>query len=260
MQIATWNVNGIRARLEYVLDWLKERQPDIVGLQELKAEESNFPFETFAEAGYHAVIHGQKAWNGVAVLSREQAEVKQSGLPGQEELGARLITATVSGLDFISVYCPNGKSVEHPDFQRKLGWFESLARYLETNFSPLDNQSLAVVGDYNICPSGLDSWDEEQLRGSIFHTDEERSCIEALTSLGLTDLFRSRYPEEEKLFSWWDYRGGAFYKNQGLRIDLLMGSPALLERVTDVYTDRDFRKKRNDQTPSDHAPVIAVLK
>ncbi len=155
MQIATWNVNGIRARLEYVLDWLKERQPDIVGLQELKAEEGNFPFETFAEAGYYAVIHGQKAWNGVAVLSREQAEVKQSGLPGQEELGARLITATVSGLDFISVYCPNGKSVEHPDFQRKLGWFESLVRYLETNFSPWTTGAWLLSAITTSVPPGL---------------------------------------------------------------------------------------------------------
>lgn len=259
MQIATWNVNGIRARLEYVLYWLRERQPDIVGLQELKSAEDNFPFDAFEKAGYSAVIHGQKAWNGVAVLSRLPAEIKQAGLPGQKEQGARLITANVSGLDFISVYCPNGKSVDHPDFKMKLSWFESLAEYIEMNFSPVEKHSLAIVGDYNICPSGLDSWNEELLKGSIFHTNEERSCIKALTSLGLTDLFRSRYPEE-KLFSWWDYRGGSFYKNQGLRIDLLMGSPALLERVTDVYTDRDFRKKRNDQTPSDHAPVIAVLK
>jgi exodeoxyribonuclease-3 len=259
MQIATWNVNGVRARLEFILDWLRERKPDVVGLQELKAEEDNFPFEAFEEAGYSAVIHGQKAWNGVAVLSKLPAEIKQAGLPGQEDSGARMITASVSGLDFISVYCPNGKSVEHPDFKKKLGWFASLEDYIETNFSPVDKQRLVIAGDYNICPSGLDSWNEELLQGSIFHTDEERDCIRALTSMGLTDLFRSRYPEE-KLFSWWDYRGGSFYKNQGLRIDLLMGSPALLERVTDVYTDRDFRKKRNDQTPSDHAPVIAVLK
>ena len=258
MQIATWNVNGVRARLEYILDWLRERKPDVVGLQELKAEEDNFPFDAFEEAGYSAVIHGQKAWNGVAVLSKLPAEIKQAGLPGQEENGARMITVSVSDLDFISVYCPNGKSVDHPDFEMKLAWFASLAEYLDANFSPLDQKSLALVGDYNICPSPLDTWDEELLNGTIFHTDAERDCINQLKALGLADLFRSKYPEE-RLFSWWDYRGGSFYKNQGLRIDLMLGSPALRERVTDVYTDRDFRKKRNDQTPSDHAPVIAVI-
>ena len=259
MLIATWNINGIRARLEYVLDWLKERQPDIVGLQELKAIEENFPFEALEEAGYKSVIHGQKAWNGVAVLSREPAEVLRRGLPGQEEAGARLIAVRVSGLDFISVYCPNGKSTDHPDFPRKLEWFSSLAEYLENPVSELDPDNLVVTGDFNICPAPLDTWNEEMLAGSIFHTEEERSCIARLKNLGLTDLFRQVYPDDQK-FSWWDYRGGSFYKNQGLRIDLVLGSHSLQERLKDVYTDRDFRKKRNDQTPSDHAPVIAEFK
>ncbi len=258
MQIATWNVNGVRARLEYILDWLSERQPDVVGLQELKATEENFPFKAFEEAGYSVVIHGQKAWNGVAILSKIPAEVVQTGLPGQETAGARLIAARIEQLDFISVYCPNGKSVGHPDFKMKLNWFKSLAEFLEKTFSPVDQNNLVLVGDYNICPSALDTWDEELNKGSIFHTDAERDKIKLLKSLGLTDLFRFKYPEEQ-LFSWWDYRGGSFYKNQGLRIDLLLGSPALRERVTHVYTDRDFRKKRYDQTPSDHAPVIAEL-
>ena len=256
MLIATWNVNGIRARLEYILDWLNERKPDIVGLQELKAIDENFPYAALEEAGYKSSIHGQKAWNGVAVLSREPAEILQKGLPGQEKAGARFIAARVSGLDFISVYCPNGKSTDHPDFPRKLEWFNSLAEFLADPSSPLDPDNMVVTGDFNICPSALDTWNEESLKGSIFHTDEERQCIEKLKDLELTDLFRSLYPDEQK-FSWWDYRGGSFYKNQGLRIDLMLGSTALLNRVNEVYTDRDFRKKRNDQTPSDHAPVIA---
>jgi exodeoxyribonuclease III len=258
MRIATWNVNGVRARTGFILDWLKERQPDVVGLQELKATEENFPFKEFADAGYSAVIHGQKAWNGVAILSKSPAEVIQVGLPGQETAGSRMIAARIEEVNFISVYCPNGKSVDHPDFSMKLNWFQTLADYLEKNFAPIGQGNLVLVGDLNICPSALDTWDEESHQGCIFHTDLERDKIILLKSLGLTDLFRFKYPEE-KLFSWWDYRGGSFYKNQGLRIDLLLGSPALRERVTHVYTDRDFRKKRADLTPSDHAPVIAEL-
>jgi len=256
MLIATWNVNGIRARLDYVLDWLEERQPDIVALQELKSIDENFPYEALREAGYKSEIHGQKAWNGVAVLSREPAFVLKKGLPGQDDSGARLIAVRVSGIDFISIYCPNGKSTDHPDFPRKLDWFASLAEFLENPSHELDHENLIVTGDFNICPSALDTWNEEMLYGSIFHTDEERSCIDRLKALGLSDLFRFLYPDEQK-FSWWDYRGGSFYKNQGLRIDLILGSHSLKKRLKEIYTDRDFRKKRNDQTPSDHAPVIA---
>ena len=258
MLVATWNVNGVRARLEYILDWLKTRQPDVVGLQELKTTEDTFPFEVFAEAGYHAAVHGQKAWNGVAVLSREPAEIIQAGLPGTEISGSRLIAVRVSGLDFVSVYCPNGKATSHPDFQLKLDWFAALAEYLEAPSGPLDPDRMLVAGDYNICPEPIDSWNETVLQGTIFHTEEERSCINRLNALGLEDLFRFKYPKEQK-FSWWDYRGGAFYKNQGLRIDLILASPSIRDKVTEVYTDRDFRKKREGQTPSDHAPVIAVL-
>jgi len=258
MIVATWNVNGVRARLEYILDWLGTRQPDLVALQELKASEDSFPFDAFSDAGYGALIHGQKAWNGVAVLSRTPAELIQAGLPGREEDGARMIAVRAESLDFISVYCPNGKSTGHPDFPRKLEWFDTLAEYLSEAFHPIGRHQLVITGDYNICPSPLDTWDEDLLRDTIFHTGAERDRIGRLAALGLDDLFRSLYPEE-RAFSWWDYRGGSFYRNQGLRIDLMLGSAPVRARVKRVYTDRDFRKKRGEETPSDHAPVIAVL-
>ena len=127
MRIATWNVNGLRARLEYILMWLNDRQPDVVGLQELKVTDEDFPHEPFIEAGYQVATHGQKSWNGVAILSRRPFELTQRGLPGQNDFGARLISADIDGLDFTTVYCPNGKDVAHADYPRKLRWFDDLA-------------------------------------------------------------------------------------------------------------------------------------
>ena len=254
MRIATWNVNGLRARLDFVLHWLRARQPDVVGLQELKLTEDLFPYLELKAEGYEAVTHAQKAWNGVAILSREKATVTQSGLPGQEEFGARLITATVADLSFTTVYCPNGKNIDHDDFPRKLAWFDSLARHLRDQ--PLE--AAVLCGDFNICPAPADSWGEAQMAGRIFHTIEERGRFEALLGAGLIDLYRDLHPDGGA-FSWWDYRAGAFHRNQGLRIDFLLGSPAVRQRLLKVETDRDYRKKKDGLTASDHAPVIADL-
>jgi exodeoxyribonuclease-3 len=254
MRIATWNINGLRARLDYVLHWLRSRQPDVVGLQELKLEDDQFPAMSFEAEGYKAVTHGQKAWNGVAILSREPAEVLQTGLPEQDAMGARLITARVAGLDFTTVYVPNGKSVDHDDYPRKLDWLDQLvAHWADTQ--PADSNAV-LCGDFNLCPAPIDSWKEDPAR--IFHTDKERAVFTRLVDTGLIDLFRDRYPDEQK-FSWWDYRMGAFHRNMGLRIDLILGTKAVRDRVTDVWTDRDYRKKQDGLTASDHAPVIADL-
>ncbi|MEE2678312.1 MAG: exodeoxyribonuclease III, partial [Myxococcota bacterium] len=142
MRIATWNVNGLRARLEFALAWLRERKPDVVGLQEIKLTDDIFPHDAFAELGYRAVSHGQKSWNGVAILAREAPEVICQGLPGQEDFGARLLTARVGGLDFTTVYVPNGKQIEHDDFPRKLAWLETLASFLA---SELRTERPAIV-------------------------------------------------------------------------------------------------------------------
>src|SRR5262245_10985613 len=136
MRIATWNINGLRARLEFLMLWLRERRPDLVGLQEIKLEDGQFPHVLFEAEGYRAVVHGQKAWNGVAILSRLPVSVTQKGLPGQEELGARLITADAEGVSFTTVYCPNGKAIDHPDFPRKLAWLEALASHMKSLHRP----------------------------------------------------------------------------------------------------------------------------
>ncbi len=256
MRIATWNVNGIRARLDYVRHWLRARQPDVVGLQELKLPDEKFPHEELEAEGYQAVTHGQKAWNGVAVLSRESAEVEQRGLPGQEELGARLITARVGGLTFTTIYCPNGKHLAHDDYQRKLDWLDDLASHLAERHRP--QEPTVLCGDFNVCPAALDSWNEEHFGGGIFHTVEERARFRRLLDWGLVDVFREKFPDQQT-FSWWDYRAGAFHRNMGLRIDFLLATAPVMARVRHVETDRDYRKKKDGLTASDHAPVIVDL-
>lgn len=257
MRIATWNVNGLRARLDFVCLWLEARQPDVVGLQELKLETDAFPHERFAELGYVAAVHGQKSWNGVAVLSRETAEVQQAGLPGQEAFGARLLDVNVAGLRFVTLYCPNGKSLDHDDFPQKLAWFDALAAWVAANIQA--DTPAVLVGDYNIAPAAADSWLGAKGDGKLFHTTDERARFEALLACGLVDLYRTHLPEGRD-FSWWDYRGGAFHRGHGLRIDLLLGTEAVARRVTDVVIDRDFRKKQDGLTASDHAPVYADLR
>ncbi len=251
MRIATWNVNGLRARFEFLRAWLQQRQPDVVGLQELKLEADQFPHAELAELGYRAVVHGQKAWNGVAVLTREAAVGLEFGLPGQDEFGARWVVAETGGLRFASVYCPNGKSLDHPDFPRKLAWFDTLAQHL-AGYS--DDKPLILGGDFNICPGALDTWNEAGHAGAIFHTDAERQRFAALLATGLRDCFRELNPDEQA-FTWWDYRGGAFHRKHGLRIDFLLANAAAWPRVKRVEIDREFRKKLGELTPSDHAPV-----
>ena len=255
MRIATWNVNGVRARMDFIAHWLEHRAPDVVGLQELKVSDADFPHEEFAALGYQAVAHGEKAWNGVAVLSRTPAEADVRGLPGREDNGARLLRVRVAGLDFATVYCPNGKTLDHPDYRMKLAWFDALRDYL----AGVDPESAFVIGgDYNIVPTALDCWRGEAADGSIFCTGEERARYRSLIDLGLTDLFRHLHPDEQK-FSWWDYRGGSFYRGMGLRIDMLLGTAAVASRVRRVEIDRDYRKKKDGLTASDHAPVFADL-
>ncbi|MCZ6782897.1 MAG: exodeoxyribonuclease III [Proteobacteria bacterium] len=259
MRIATWNVNGLRARLDFLLHWLAARQPDVVGLQELKLTDEQFPHDVLASAGYRAATHGQKSWNGVAILTREPitVAVTQRGLPGQDERGARLLTATVGGdLSFTTVYCPNGKHTGHDDFPLKLAWFDALAGHLDEKESA--DRPTVVCGDFNIVPEAIDSWNEAGLTGAIFHTDEERARLRKLHAWGLRDVFRERHPETAA-FSWWDYRGGAFHKNQGLRIDFLLASKSVLGRVREVTIDREYRKKKDGLTTSDHTPVMADL-
>lgn len=256
MRIATWNINGLRSRLDFVLGWLEARRPDVVGLQELKLTADQFPRSKFESVGYRAAVLGQKAWNGVAILGRSEPVVTKGGLPGQESRGARLLTADVGGLSFTTIYCPNGKQISHDDFPMKLAWMDALVRHFEETHDPL--HPTVLCGDFNVCPAPIDSWNEKEFHGRIHHTDEERARFGRLLLWGFHDLFREKFPTEQK-FSWWDYRGGAFHRKQGLRIDFLLGTRSVLQRCRSVEVDRDYRKKRQGLIPSDHAPVIADL-
>ena len=256
MRVATWNVNGLRSRIDFVRHWLQARQPDVVGFQELKLTDEQFPHDSFADLGYRAVVHGQKAWNGVAILSREPFEVVQTGLPGQEEWGARLITAEGEGLTFTTIYVPNGKTLEHAEYPLKLAWYEALTAHFEKHHS--SDRPEILCGDFNVCPTPLDSWNEPALAGRIFHTDAERTRFRRLLEWGFVDVYRERFPDTQA-FSWYDYRGGAFHRKQGLRIDFLLATRPAMSRVKSVEIDRDYRKKKDGLTPSDHCPVIADL-
>jgi exodeoxyribonuclease-3 len=255
VRVATWNVNGLRSRQGLLAHWLAARKPDVVALQELKLTEAQFPRTELEALGYHAVVHGEKSWNGVAILARKPLEPVQLGLP-DSDFGARLVTARVEGLSVTSVYCPNGKSVSHADYPRKLAWFEALAAWW-TASHPVDDPAI-LCGDFNVCPSALDSWNEAAFAGAIFHTDEERARFRALLAAGLFDLFRERNPELQA-FTWWDYRAGAFHKREGLRIDLMLATRPVLDRLVAVEIDREYRKKQGGFTASDHAPVYADL-
>lgn len=251
MRLATWNVNGIRARLDLLRLWLRERRPDVLGIQELKADDDKFPRAEIEAEGYRAAVHGQKGWNGVAVLTREEVEIVRAGLPAQEEMGARFLTVDAAGIRFTTVYVPNGKSVDHDDYARKLDWLDALAAHLDRPDRPA-----IVCGDFNVVPAPADTWDEAKLAGTIFHTDAERARLLGLGRLGWADLYRAKNPDT-KAFTWWDYRAAAFPRNLGLRIDLMLGSADVARRVRSVEIDRDWRKKRDGLTPSDHVPVVA---
>jgi exodeoxyribonuclease-3 len=256
MRLVTWNVNSLKARVDYVLDFLRTREPDILCVQELKLADSDFPYMAFESAGYTVAVHGQKSWNGVAVIARSPVTTLHSGLPGGEDLGARLITVEVDGLSVSSVYVPNGKTVDHPDFAMKLDWLGLLADYVEGIVG--GDLPVVLAGDFNLCPADIDSYDPETFAGAIFHTGAERAAYNRLVDAGLVDIFRDTHPDVPG-FSWWDYRAGHFHKGEGLRIDLLLAERSVAERVEDALVDRDFRKKREGITPSDHAPVIVDL-
>jgi exodeoxyribonuclease-3 len=254
MRLATWNVNSVRAREGRLLRWLETHQPDALCLQELKVAEDAFPLLPVRALGYHAAIHGQKTYNGVAVLSRgEPAEVERGFGDGKDDSQARLVSARVGTDQVVSVYVPNGQEVGSEKWAYKLDWLERLRAWLERRFARTD--LVAVCGDFNVAPEARDVHDPAAWEPSVLFHPEARAALERLRSWGLVDAFRLHH-QAAGLYSWWDYRMLAFPKNQGLRIDHVLLSEPLAARCSSALIDREERKGRQ---PSDHAPVVVSL-
>jgi exodeoxyribonuclease-3 len=252
MLVATWNVNSLKIRKDRLLAWLEARRPDVVCLQELKCPEEAFPYDEVRAAGYHAVVSGQKAYNGVAVLSgQEAADVTRGFDDGVEDPQARLIGATVAGVRFLCAYVPNGSEVGSEKYGYKKAWLARLKAYLSA--ANLGSKPFAVCGDFNIAPASEDVARPGEWEGTVLFNPEMRDWFSQLLSMGLVDVFRTHHPEGN-FNSWWDYRQLGFPKNNGLRIDHILASSSLASRSRSASIDRDWRKGAK---PSDHAPVLA---
>lgn len=257
MRFATWNVNSLKARLPRVEEWLEYAQPDVLCIQETKLADKAFPQLTFGALGYESVMHGAGQWNGVATLSRVGIEDPSNGF-GEGVLDpyegdARMLAATCGGVRFVNVYVPNGREVPSEFYDRKLEWLGCLREWLATNASPGD--PLVVLGDFNVAPEDRDLWNPKAFQGSTHVTKPERDAVAALRDWGMVDAFRHVY-DQDKLFSYWDYRRGDFHKHQGMRIDLVLATRPVAERVRWAIVDRQARKGK---LPSDHAPVVVDL-
>jgi exodeoxyribonuclease-3 len=257
MRLATWNVNSLKARQPRVEEWLAYAQPDVLCIQETKLSDDTFPQLAFGALGYESVHHGPGQWNGVATLSRVGISDVSSGF-GEGVLDpyegdARLLAATCGGIRFVNVYVPNGREVGSEFYERKLVWLECLHDWLSASADP--GEPLVVLGDFNVAPEDRDVWSPEAFIGSTHVTEPERAAVARLREWGLTDAFRVVY-DEDRLFTYWDYRRGDFHEHRGMRIDLVLVTRPVAERVQWAIVDRNARKGK---LPSDHAPLVIDL-
>jgi exodeoxyribonuclease III len=257
MRIATYNVNGINARLPRLLEWLEEAQPDVACLQELKADDEKFPLKAIEEAGYGAVWHGQKGFNGVAILARGEAPVeRRRGLPGDpDDTHSRYIEAEVNGVVIASLYLPNGNPRPGPKFDYKLAW---MARLIEHARGLLAEEvPVVLAGDYNVIPTDADTFSVRAMQDDALMQPESRAALRTLLFQGWTDAIRARHPEPARLYTFWDYQAGAWARDAGFRIDHLLLSPQAADRLVDAHVDKAVRGR---EKASDHAPTWVELR
>jgi exodeoxyribonuclease-3 len=267
MRIATWNVNSLKARFEKLRWWVGRTAPDVLLLQETKLTDADAPSEAFAALGYELQHHGEGRWNGVAIASRHPlsdvvtnfGEARREGATtktGDDEplAEARMISAVTGGIRVVSIYAPNGRSVNSPFYVAKLAWFERLARWLEETRSPVE--PLVVGGDFNVAPDDRDVWDAGACHGGTHVSPAERGAFARICAWGLEDAYRARHDEVGR-YTWWDYRAGDFYKNYGMRIDHLLVTAPVAKRTISAEIDREARKGK--PIPSDHAPLTIDL-
>ncbi|HEX3501741.1 MAG TPA: exodeoxyribonuclease III [Stellaceae bacterium] len=253
--IATYNVNGVNGRLPNLLTWLDEAAPDIVCLQELKSPDEKFPASAIRAAGYGAIWHGQKSWNGVAILARgaEPAEIRR-GLPGDpDDTHSRYIEAAIGGVTIGCLYLPNGNPAPGPKFDYKLRWFDRFAAHAKTLLA--SGGPVVLAGDYNVMPTDLDVYAPERWVDDALFRPEVREAYRRLVAQGWTDAIRKLHPGE-RIYTFWDYWRNAFARNAGLRIDHLLLSPSLAKRLVAAGVDRDARGR---ERASDHAPTWIEL-
>jgi exodeoxyribonuclease-3 len=256
MRIATWNVNSVKQRVPRLLPWLDERKPDVVALQETKLADAAFTAllaGELADRGYEVALNGEPQWNGVAILSRVGLEDPVAGIeggPGFPHQEARAVSATCGGIRIVSVYVPNGREPDSEHYRYKLEWLAALKRMVAARPEPA-----VVLGDMNIAPTDDDVFDPDAYIGQTHVTPPERAALQDLESIGLHDVVRDRWPNE-RVFTYWDYRAGMFHQDLGMRIDLILASAPVADRVKAAWVDR---KARKGSGPSDHAPVIVDL-
>jgi exodeoxyribonuclease III len=251
MQIATWNVNSLRVRLAQLLEWLAAHRPDIVALQETKVLDAAFPAAAIGAAGYQVVFNGQKTYNGVAILARTPLSAAVIEIPNFDDRQRRVLAASCAGVRVVNLYVPNGQAPGSDKYEYKLRWLTALHSWLRAELAQYPQ--LLVLGDFNIAPEDRDVHDPAAWAGSVHVSEPERAALGELLQLGLLDVFR-RFDQPPQSFSWWDYRAGAFPRNHGLRIDLILAAAGLAMRCTGCRIDR---LARSGQGVSDHAPVIA---
>ncbi|MCR2793352.1 exodeoxyribonuclease III [Microbacterium sp. zg.Y625] len=265
MRLATWNVNSIRARVVRTVDFAVREGIDVLAMQEIKCKPEQFPYEAFEDAGYHVVAHGLNQWNGVAIASREPIEDVQTSFPGMPgfakghegpdaPLEARALGATIGGIRVWSLYVPNGRSLDDPHYVYKLDWLGALAQHARDSLAENPDLALAMVGDFNIAPTDADNGDPAVVEGISTHVSApERAAFHAIEEAGMIDVVRPLVPTG---FTYWDYKQLRFPRNQGMRIDFILGSHAFADRVTGASIHRDERK---GEIPSDHVPVVVDL-
>lgn len=256
MRVATYNINGTNARLPRLLEWLADAQPDVACLQEIKTPTESFPVQALADAGYHVLVHGQKGFNGVAILSREPARLRRTGLPGDDaDEQARYIEAEVNGLVVASIYLPNGNPQPGAKFEYKLGWFDRLGRHARALLA--EENPVVLAGDYNVCPEDRDVADMKAMANDALVQPESRAAWRRLLAQGWLDALRAVRPADDHLYTFWDYQAGCWPRNAGLRIDHLLLSPQAADRLVTAAVDRAARGK---EKASDHAPVWVDLR
>jgi exodeoxyribonuclease-3 len=251
MKVATWNVNSLKVRLEHVLAWLDEHQPDVLALQEIKMQTENFPENDFKQRGYYLAISGQKTYNGVALISRTQPHDIETDFPHFEDIQRRILAATINNVRILNLYVPNGAEVGSDKYAYKLAWFEALLTFTREQLSRHDK--LILLGDFNIAPSDLDVHDPILWKDKILCSPQERGFFQSLLQLGLIDLFRE-INQDQREFTWWDYRQAGFRRNLGLRIDHILANTTFSKTCKNILIDKN---PRGLERPSDHAPVVA---